>query len=52
MIGTYYNNHILNTITYDIEFPNGEVREYTTNVIAENMLIRVYLEGYITLALD
>ena len=36
-IGTYKNNPYLNTMTYNVEFPDGEVKEYCANVIAENM---------------
>ena len=44
--GTYHDNPFLNTITYDIEFPNGQVKEYGANIIAENMLTQVDLDGY------
>jgi hypothetical protein len=30
-------NPILNTRTYNVEFPDGRIEEYTANVIAENM---------------
>ena len=36
----------MNTITYDVEFPDGEIREYAANIIAENMLSQVDNEGY------
>ena len=35
IIGYYNNNLVLNTLTYDIKFPDREVREYTANIIAE-----------------
>ena len=44
--GTYDDNPILNTVLYDIEFPDGQVREYAANVIAENMLTQVDSEGF------
>ena len=44
--GIYHNNPFLNTITYDVEFPNGQVKEYGTNIISENMLTQVDLDGY------
>ena len=31
-------NPTLNTITCDVEFPDGKDREYAANVIAENLL--------------
>ena len=39
--GTYHDNPFLNTITYDVEFPDGQVKEYGANIIAENMLTQV-----------
>ena len=44
--GTYHDNPFLNTITYDIEFPDGQVKEYSANIIAENMLTQVDSDGY------
>ena len=44
--GTYHNNPFLNTITYDVEFPNGQVKEYGANIIAENMLTQVDSDRY------
>ena len=44
--GTYHDNPLLNTITYDVEFPNGQVKEYGANIIAENMLTQVGSDGY------
>ena len=45
-IGTYDNNPIITTMTYDVEFPDGEIREYAANIIAESMLSQVDNEGY------
>ena len=39
--GTYHVNPFLNTITYDVEFPDGQVKEYGANIIAKNMLTQV-----------
>ena len=39
--GTYDNNPFLNSIIYDVEFPDGQVKEYAANIIAENMLTQV-----------
>ena len=44
--GTYHDNPFLNTITYNVEFPDGQVREYGANIIAENMLTQVDSDGY------
>ena len=46
MTGTYHDNPFLNTITYDIEFPDGQVKEYGANIIAVNMLTQVNSDGY------
>ena len=35
--GLANNNPILDTRTYEVEFPDGQVTEYAANVIAENM---------------
>ena len=32
--GNYHDNLFLNTITYDVEFSDGQVKEYGTNIIA------------------
>ena len=44
--GTYHDNPFLNTITYDVEFSDGQVKEYGANIIAENMLTQVDSDGY------
>ena len=44
--GTYDNNPILNTVLYDVEFPDRPVREYAANVIMENMLTQVDSDGF------
>ena len=46
IIGDYNNNSILNTMIYDVEFPDGEVQEYSANVIAENIYAQVDVEGH------
>ena len=51
-IGTYDNNPILNTLVYDVEFPDGEVKEYSANVIAENILSQVDDEGFTLTVFD
>ena len=51
MTGTYHDNPFLNTITYE-EFSDGQVKEYGTNIIAENMLTQVDSDGYSLSLLD
>ena len=46
ILGTYDDNPSLNSIVYDVEFPDGTIREYAANVIAENMLTQVDEDGF------
>jgi hypothetical protein len=46
--GSYDDNPMLNSIIYEVEFPDGQVKEYTVNVIVENMLTQVDSDGYST----
>ena len=39
-------------MTYEVEFVDGQIREYSTNVIAENMLSRVDSEGFSTTMME
>ena len=52
IIGIYNDNPLLNTLTYDVEFEDGDVREYMANVIGENMLARTDADGHVTMALQ
>eukprot|EP00957_Ditylum_brightwellii_P149507 11385548-Ditylum_brightwellii.AAC.2 len=31
-VGTYDDNPLLNSIVYDVQYPDGEVKEYAVNV--------------------
>lgn len=44
----YNDNLHLNTMVYDVEFPYGKVKEYSANIIAENILTQVDEEGFST----
>ena len=46
------DNPILNSMTYEVEFIDGQVREYSANVIAENMLSRTHYEGFSTTMME
>ena len=46
--GVYDDNPMLNSIIYDVELPDGQLKEYAANVIAENMLTQVDSDGYST----
>ena len=37
LFGTRNSNPILDTRSYEVDFPDGTVAEFTANVIAENM---------------
>ena len=43
--GKANENSILDTRNYEVEFPSGEVGEYTANVIAENMYTQCDING-------
>ena len=36
---------MLNSMIYEVEFPDVQVEDYAVNVIAENILSQVYDEG-------
>ena len=50
--GTYDDNPIHNSIIYDVEFPDGEVKEYAANILAENMLTQVDMERHNMLLME
>ena len=51
-VGTYDENPYQNTIVYDVEFPDGEVKEYAASLIADNMYAQVDKEGFTYNLLD
>ena len=51
-IGICDENPMLNTMLYDVEFPDGTVREYAANVIAENIYSQVDTDGRSYVMLD
>ena len=51
-IGTYDSNPMLNTLIYEVEYPDGSIREYSANVIAENIYSQVDEHGYRQQTLD
>ena len=46
LIGITNPNPVLNTAIYNIETPDGNIQEYTANVIAENLWNQVDDDGY------
>jgi len=49
--GVANTSPILDSRTYEVEFPDGEVTEYSANVIAENMFAQCDMEGNLMSAL-
>ena len=45
IIGYLDNIPSLNRLVYDVEFPDGAVKQYAANVIAENLLTQVDSNG-------
>jgi hypothetical protein len=50
--GTYHHQPEFNTMTYDVEFGDGFVKEYTANVIADELFAQTDDEGFTTNHLD
>ena len=46
--GEYNDNPHINTMVYEVEFPDGMVKEYAANVIAENILLQDDHDGFST----
>jgi hypothetical protein len=44
--GQYNEDPSRNSMTYDVRFPDGDVKEYAVNVIAENLLSQIDDEGF------
>ena len=51
-MGKHGDNPILNTLMYDVEFPDGTICPYTENVIADNIYAQVDSEGIRTNIID
>ena len=52
VVGTYDTNPMLNSLVCDVEFPDGEIKEYSANIIAENMYSQVDSNGHHHTLLD
>ena len=52
IIGAFNDNPLLNSLIYDVEFPDGTIREYAANVIAQNMYSSLDENGFSKLILD
>ena len=49
--GIYDKDPSLNTMIYDVEFPDGAVKQYGANIIAQNVLEQVEDDGHYTVKL-
>ncbi len=52
MIGRNDNNPALNTAVYDVQFQDGAIKQYSANIIAENLYSQVDMEGHTSLVLE
>ena len=52
LVGRVDENPILSTALYDVAFPDGTVKQYAANTIAENMFAQVDEDGHTYLMLD
>ena len=41
LVGTRGDNPIMSTAVHDVAFPDGAVKQYTANIIADNMFAQV-----------
>ena len=46
IIGVKHDNPIMDTRIFELEFPDGRVEEYSTNIIAENLFSQVDDDGF------
>ena len=44
--GQFHKNPLLNSIVYDVEFPDGAIQEYSANIIAQNMYSTLDEDGH------
>ena len=43
--GQFHVNLLLNNIIYDVEFVDGTIKEYTVNIIAQNIHAAMFHDG-------
>ena len=46
VIGNFHGNPMLNTLVYECDFPDETIKEYTVNIIAENIFNGSYPDGH------
>ena len=47
IIGKYNSKPMLNTMLYYVDFPNGAIRKYGSNIISDNIYSQVDSEGFL-----
>ena len=52
LIGSFNKNPILNTLVYEVQFPDGTLKHYSANIIAENILQQVDSTGHHSTTLE
>ena len=45
VIGNYNELPILNTMLYDVQFPDGSINPYSANLISKNILMQADSDG-------
>ena len=46
IVGKYDYNPMVNSMIYEVEFPDSQVKDYAENFIANNILSQVDYKGY------
>lgn len=52
IVGVFDKNPLLNSIVYDVKFPDGELKQYSANMIAQNIYQQVDTAGHSTVHLE
>ena len=50
--GIFHEYLRINSMIYDVGFPDGQIKEYSENMIAENMLTQIDSEGMSTTLIE
>ena len=43
---------MINSMVYDVEIPDGTIKEYVANIIAENIILQTDNDGYMSLFME
>ena len=52
VMGSHVPNPFLNALTFDVDFSNGKIKEFSDNVVAENIFSKVHEDGRNTQIMD